>query len=123
MSCLRSHLVSNLVEGKQKRYYEQLVHDSGRARSEVGFWFLDPHHASRVDEKQITCPMLIIGAGRDRFTPASISRKIAGKYSHADYREYDNHAPWIMNEPGWEEVAADIHGWLQACRESAVCSA
>jgi pimeloyl-ACP methyl ester carboxylesterase len=108
---------------EQKRCFEQLVHDSGRATSEVGFWFLDRHHASRVDEKKITCPMLIIGAGRDRITPASITRKIAAKYWHADYREYDNHAHWILNEPGWEEVAADIHGWLLVRGEGVDCSA
>jgi non-heme chloroperoxidase len=99
---------------KQKSFYEQLVHDSGRATSEVGFWFLDRRHASRVDEKKITCPMLVIGAGHDRITPVSVSRKIAEKYSHAHYREYDNHAHWILNEPGWEQVAEDIHGWLLA---------
>jgi non-heme chloroperoxidase len=72
---------------EQRRFYEQMVYDSGRATSEVGFWFLDTRHASRVDEKKNTCPMLIIGAGHDRITPVSVSRKIAGKYSHADYRE------------------------------------
>jgi alpha-beta hydrolase superfamily lysophospholipase len=95
-----------------KNIYGQMVHDSGRATSEVGFWFLDPHHTSRVDEKKVTCPMLIVGAGQDRITPVSVARRIARKYGHAEYREYDNHAHWILNEPGWEKVAEDIHGWL-----------
>ena len=40
-------------------------------------------------------------------------RKIAKKYSHADYKEYDNHAHWIMNEPGWEKIAQDIYEWIK----------
>ncbi|MDY6905928.1 MAG: alpha/beta fold hydrolase [Thermodesulfobacteriota bacterium] len=97
----------------QIRFYDELVYDSGRATSEIGFWYLDPQKASRVDEKKVTCPFLVIGAGKDRITPVSTSRKIAKKYPHADYKEYENHAHWILHEPGWETVAQDIYFWLQ----------
>ncbi len=103
-----------LPEAEQKKFYEQLVYDSGRATSEVGFWYFDHQKASIVDENKVTGPMLIIGAGKDRITPVSISRKIAKKYENADYKEYSNHAHWILHEPGWETVAEDIFKWLQA---------
>ncbi len=99
---------------EQTAFYEQLVYDSGRATSQVGFWYLDPQSASRVDEEKVTCPMLIIGAAKDRITPASTSRKIARKYRHATYKEYPNHAHWILHEPGWEMVAQDVIEWLKA---------
>ncbi len=105
------HLMSR---EEQVNFYERLVYDSGKATSQVGFPYLDSENASQVDETKITCPMLIIGAGQDRITPVSTSRKIAGKYSHADYQEYENHAHWILHEPGWEIVAGDILNWIQS---------
>lgn len=103
-----------MPEQDQRKIYQEMVYDSGRATSQVGFWFFDPQKASYVDEARVTCPMLIVGAGKDRITPASTSRKIAKKYSHADYIEYNNHAHWILHEPGWERVAEDILRWLQS---------
>jgi pimeloyl-ACP methyl ester carboxylesterase len=99
---------------EQIKFYEQMVYDSGRATSEVGFWYFDRQKASRVEEEKVTCPLLIIGAGKDRIAPASTSRKIATKYQHADYKQYDNHAHWILHEPEWEKVAEDILRWLQS---------
>ncbi len=102
-----------MPEDEQIKFYDQLVFDSGRATSQVGFWYLDSQKAARVDENKVTCPLLIIGAGKDRITPVSTSRKIAKKYKQADYKEYENHAHWILHEPGWENVANDILQWLQ----------
>ena len=105
------HLMS---EAEQIKFYEQMVYDSGRATSEVGFWYFDPRKTTRVDEKKVTCPLLLIGAVQDRITPVSASRKIAQKYTHADYKEYPGHAHWILHEPGWDKVASDILEWLKA---------
>jgi len=29
------------------------------------------------------------------------------------YKAYENHAHWIIGEPGWEEIAKDISDWLK----------
>lgn len=104
-----------LPPAQQHEAYERFGYESGRAAFEIGFWLLDARKATRVDESRITVPMLIIGAAEDRITPVSVVRKVATKYRHiATYCELPRHAHWLMNEPGWEKVAALIKGWLES---------
>ena len=99
---------------KQRETYDALVWESGRAVWEIGYWFLDGKGAARVDETNVTCPMLVLGGGKDRMVPPSVVRRVAHKYEHvATYKEYPRHAHWIIEEPGWESVAADVVAWLE----------
>ncbi len=98
---------------EQKIVYDRFVYESGRAASEIGFWYFDPQRASRVDENKIDCPVLVIAGCQDKITPASVVRSVAKKYgSHATYREFLNHAHWVVGEPGWQEVAECAADWL-----------
>jgi pimeloyl-ACP methyl ester carboxylesterase len=105
---------------EQRETYDELVWESGRAVWEIGYWFLDGGGAARVDEDPVTCPVLVIGGGKDRMVPASVVRRVADKYDDvAAYREYPSHAHWIVEEPGWEEVAADVVEWLEGSSAAA----
>ncbi|MFC1912553.1 alpha/beta hydrolase [Chloroflexota bacterium] len=98
---------------EQKEIYSRFVYESGRAASEIGFCIFDPNKASKVDETKITCPVLIIAGTQDRITPASVVRKIAAKYSAVStYREFADHAHWVVGEPGWQEIAEYVSDWL-----------
>jgi len=102
-----------MPEADRKQVFERLVHESGRKIFEIGFWPFDGRRASRVDETRVKCPMLVVGAGQDRLTPASVVRRVARKYRHvAEYREFPDHAHWVLGEPGWEEIAGSINAWL-----------
>lgn len=104
-----------LPEHERRRVYKRLVHESGRAAFEIGFWLLDPRRAARVDESQITCPVLVVAGAEDRITPAVVVRKIAEKYEKiSTYREFPNHAHWVLGEPGWQEIATHVHNWLRS---------
>ena len=97
----------------KKKAFERFVYESGRAAFEIGFWYLDSKKASKVDEKNISCPILIIVGTEDKITPASVVRKIADKYREiAVYKEFENHGHWIIGEPGWEKIAGYTSGWL-----------
>lgn len=99
---------------EQREMYDKLVFESGQAAFEIGFWFLDRNRASEVDASRVTCPVLVIGGSQDRIMPASIVRKIARRYHGvATYREYADHAHKVILEPGWQDVAEDIDGWLK----------
>ncbi|HXH73190.1 MAG TPA: alpha/beta hydrolase [Mariprofundaceae bacterium] len=101
-------------DAERKAVFERLVHESGRAFFEMGLWPFDRRHASRVDATRVQCPMLVIAAGQDRSTPASVVRKLAEEYRHvAEYREFPNHAHWVLGEPGWEEIADSVLDWLR----------
>lgn len=102
-----------LPPAEQKIVYGRFVYESGRAASEIGFWYLDPRKASKVDEKKVTCPVLVIAGSQDKITPASVVRNIARKYgTDTTYKEFPNHAHWVVGEPGWQEVAGYSADWL-----------
>jgi pimeloyl-ACP methyl ester carboxylesterase len=67
-----------------------------------------------VDEKKVTCQILIIVGTEDRITPAAVVKQVHKKYkNNSTYIELKKHAHWIMGEPGWEEVAKTISDWLK----------
>lgn len=102
-----------LTPEEQKEIFDKFVYESGRAASEIGFWPLDPKKAAKVDESKITCPVLVIAGAQDRMTPASVVRKVADKYrTVSTYKEFINHAHWVVSEPGWEDVAQYAYNWL-----------
>lgn len=102
-----------MLEDQKKIIFDKFVYESGRAASEIGFWFLDSQRASSVDASKIKCPMLVISGSEDRITPASVVEKIAKKYEPlSTYKSFDNHAHWVIGEPGWQEIADYISAWL-----------
>lgn len=102
-----------LPEDEQKEAYANFVYESGRAAFEIGYWLFDAQSASKVDDAKVTCPVLVVAGAQDRITPASVVRKVAQKYKAVStYKEFENHAHWIVAEPRWQEVAEYIIGWL-----------
>jgi pimeloyl-ACP methyl ester carboxylesterase len=58
--------------------------------------------------------MLVIAGTEDRMTPASVVRHVAKKYQAvATYRQFDNHAHWVVAEPGWQEIAEFVATWMK----------
>jgi pimeloyl-ACP methyl ester carboxylesterase len=106
-----------LPENEQKETYEKFVYESGRAAFEIGYWLFDSRGASRVDESKVTCPVLVVAGAQDRITPASVVRRVARKYrAVSSYKEFQNHAHWVVAEPNWQEVAEYVGGWLRQLR-------
>jgi pimeloyl-ACP methyl ester carboxylesterase len=104
------HLLS---KEEQNTIYDKFVYESGRASAEIGFWQFDGKGATKVDESKISCPVLVIAGSEDRVTPAIISHQVADKYSSVSkYKEFENHAHWVIGEDGWEEIAAYILDWI-----------
>ncbi|MDQ7785558.1 MAG: alpha/beta hydrolase, partial [Desulfomonilaceae bacterium] len=100
---------------ERREIYSKMVHESGRAAAEIGYWFLDRKHAARVDASKIAVPVLVVAGSRDRITPATVCRKVAQRYpGFSTYKEYPDHAHWVVGEPGWSEIARDIEHWLKA---------
>lgn len=83
-----------------------LVAESGRA-------FLDLATID-IDESRIRIPLLTVSARRDRLCSAKLTRLTGKKYAAAggELIEYDDHAHWLYDEPGWQRPAQDIFEWL-----------
>jgi pimeloyl-ACP methyl ester carboxylesterase len=108
------HLLS---EKEQKETYDKFVYESGRAALEIGYWLFDSRGAARVDESKVTCPVVVVAGVQDRITPASVVRRVARKYKAVStYKEFENHAHWVVAEPRWQEVAEYVGGWLTQLR-------
>jgi len=102
-----------LLAREQEEVFSRFVSESGRAACEIGFRFLSPKRAKRIDESKVGCPVLAIAGGQDRIIPVSVMRGVSAKYGAAStYREFPNHAHWTIGEPGWQEVAEYISNWL-----------
>ena len=98
---------------EQKGAFDKFVYESGRASSEIGFWLFDSKGAAKVDESKVTCPVLVIAGAEDRITPASVVQKVANKYKAVStYKEFTNHAHWVIGESGWQEIAEYTSDWL-----------
>lgn len=102
-----------LTAEEQKEAFDKLVYESGRALCEIGLPFFDSKGAAKVDESKIACPVLVVAGTEDRITPASLVRKVAHKYEAvSNYKEFANHAHWVIGEPSWQEIAEYISDWL-----------
>ncbi len=110
-----AYSVFNLMpETEQREIYARLVYESGRVATQIGYWFLDSQRSSRVDEKKVVCPLLVVSGRLDRITPASVVRRVARKYQPGvTYREFADQAHWVLGQPGWREVADYVTGWLR----------
>lgn len=103
---------------EQRAAYDRFVYESGRAAAEIGFWLFDFRGAAKVDQSRVSCPVLVVSGAEDRITPASVVRKVADKYKTVStYREFENHAHWVIGEPGWEEIAEFVSDWLKQASE------
>jgi non-heme chloroperoxidase len=108
-----SYLFNLLPDDQKQRRYEKLVPDSGRAFFEFALWYFDKRRASSVDESRVTCPVLVVAGAQDRMTPAPLVEKVANKYrTVSTYKEFANHAHWLLEEPEWDEVAGYVSDWL-----------
>jgi pimeloyl-ACP methyl ester carboxylesterase len=111
-----SHSLLHLLPEPERRpVYDRFVHESGRAVFEVGYWMFDATQAARVDASKVTCPMLVVAGAEDRVVPAWAVRQVARKYGAVStYREFEHHAHWLLDEPGWQHVADEVLSWLAA---------
>ena len=51
---------------------------------------------------------------KDKITPPSVVGRVANKYKAVStYKEFPNHAHWVIGEPGWQEVAGYVADWLK----------
>ena len=96
--------------------YAEAVYDSARVYDALKAPGADPARTGFIDEDKIAVPILTIAGAQDRATPCETVKAIADKYAKVggEYREYRDHAHWIIDEPGSDRVASDIDAWLGA---------
>ena len=97
----------------QRTAYASLVHESGRALFEIGFWPLDFSRAAAVDSAAVRCPVYVVSAEHDQLTPPAVVRKVAARYASASQRYYMNRGHWVIDDEETEEMVNGIISWLR----------
>ena len=104
-------------------YEEYAVPETGQIFYEAGFANFHLHPPTEVHFKSDDrAPLLIVGAEKDHTVPASLSRKQYEKYekseAQTDYIEFPGRPHLMMVGEGWEEIAAQIDGWIGGVLEA-----
>ncbi len=104
---------------QRSAYDAQITPESGRIFFQAALAGFDRHSPAKVNfGNGLRAPLLLIGGAKDRIVPAAVSqrnfRAYAGSRALTAYLEYPGRTHWTIAEPGWQEVATDIAGWLAA---------
>ena len=72
----------------------------------------------QVDLELPHVPMLFVSAKEDQIIPTELVEKNSKAYTDdvsgvATFKEFENRSHYICGEPGWEEVAAYVHQWIE----------
>lgn len=98
----------NCVPPPERRaMHEKLVHESGAAYRELLFGSIG------VDASRVRCPVHVVGGAEDRIVSVGLVRSTARHYGVTPTL-LEGHGHWLLEEPGWERIAASIADWIEA---------
>ncbi|HKB91055.1 MAG TPA: alpha/beta hydrolase [Opitutaceae bacterium] len=107
----RESFCNTMTEDEAARAYARYaVHESRNVmRDSVG-------KAGSLDLDKPHRPLLFLAGDQDQIIPSSLNKKNAEAYTDssgiADFVEFKGRGHFIYGQPGWEEIAADINGWV-----------
>jgi pimeloyl-ACP methyl ester carboxylesterase len=105
--------LASLDPASQRRIFDKLGPESGRALFELFFWMFDGQRTTAVDAERVTCPVLVLAGSVDKVVPAATQRRIAQLYGHdAAFQEVQG-GHFLLLEEGWEKLAQTCADWLE----------
>jgi len=108
-----AHALDRLDRPMHDAVLARMVPESGLATFEILHWALDLKRTTRVEPRDVSCPILCFSGSEDRINPPDTVRRIARRYrGRVQYRVLDGFSHWPMAEPGWESVASHALFWL-----------
>lgn len=105
---MRQVPLNTLSTAEQDELLPLLVRDSGRVFREMSMGTA----STRVNAKDVTCPVLCVSAGADRNVAQWISRRIAARYQ-AEHQVHPGLPHWIVAKSAVDDVAPPVLTWLQ----------
>ena len=104
---------NGLPAAQQEKIFSGLLHESGRAASELGFSFFDWTGAAKVDAAALHCPVYVVSAGADGLVPPGVVKRVAARYPQATLRVYPGRSHWVIDDAQTEDMVHEFAGWLQ----------
>ncbi len=73
--------------------------------------------AAKVDFKAPHKPLLLIAGSTDHTIPESLNysnyKKYSDKNSITDFKVFPERNHFVLNQPGWQEIAVFIENWIE----------
>jgi pimeloyl-ACP methyl ester carboxylesterase len=104
--------IDQMDPAEQKRTYDRMMPESGRALFEMLSWWLDPMMTTAVRDAGRVRSLTIAG-GKDAISPAGTVRRTAERLG-GELRVFEGMSHWLPGEPGWEDVATACLDWISA---------
>jgi non-heme chloroperoxidase len=101
-----------LPKEEQRRVFDKLGPESGRALFELFFWMFDRTRATAVETPDVTCPVLCLSGAADNIVSLQTAKATAEGYGQAEFWALDAHAHMLVLEPGAEGIAERIADWI-----------
>lgn len=100
-------------EAERRALFDRFGPESGLAFFQMFFWMFDRSGATRVDTAAVKCPVLCLVGTEDKIVSPQTARATASAYPGATVWELERHGHMLMLEPGAEEIAGRIAGWIE----------
>ncbi len=105
--------LNRIPEGARRAIFERFVPESGRALFELFFWMFDKEQATKVDVSAVRCPVYCLSGTDDNLVSIETARAVAESYPDATLVAAEGHGHLLLLEPGADEIASGIAGWLR----------
>ena len=98
--------LNRVPEADRPGIHAHLTHESGAVYRSMMLGRV------RIDAAKVDVPVFVASGPDDRIVSPRLARRTARHYGTAA-RSYAGRAHWLVQEPGWEEIADDVLGWLE----------
>jgi len=112
LACFYS--LNRVPRDQQRAVFDKFGPESGLAYFEMFFWMLDKTQAAAVDTNAVRCPVLCLSGTDDNLVSLETARAGAAPYRGATFWEEPGHGHMLPVEPGAEDIARRIEGWIPA---------
>ncbi len=72
----------------------------------------DQTGATEVDTSALTCPVLCLSGAEDHIVSLPSAKATAETYQQSQFWPFDSHVHMLLVEPGADNIAERIAGWL-----------
>jgi pimeloyl-ACP methyl ester carboxylesterase len=108
------YTLNRVPAAEQRAVFDKFGPESGLAFYQMFFWMFDRSGATLVDTGAVKCPVLCIAGTDDALISVATARATAAGYPQSDFWELAGHGHMLVLEPGAEDIARRIAGWIAA---------
>jgi pimeloyl-ACP methyl ester carboxylesterase len=110
---MRRYSLDRLPRDEREAAVARLRPESAQAVREALNWWLDPFMTTSLGPGALSAPGLVVSGEFDVVHSASTGRAVAQRIG-AEFHLARGMSHWLMDGPGWEDVAETALGWLAA---------